>query len=71
MKTLLTALIAGALACAAAPMSAQEKKVEPAKEATKGEVKKTDKAPKEPAEKAEKAEVTKDVGKKKVKKGGC
>ena len=72
MKTLLTALMAGVIACGTAPTLAQEKKPEPAKDqATKPEVKKTEKAKKEPGEKAEKVDAEKDLGKKKVKKGGC
>jgi flagellar basal body L-ring protein FlgH len=70
MKTLFVALLVGVLACAA-PASAEDKKSEPASEATKAEVKKAEKAKKQPGEKAEKAEVNKDDGKKKVKKGGC
>ena len=72
MRTLLAALIAGALSCAVGPTSAQEKKSEPAKkDETKAEVKKAQKTKIEPGEKEAKAEVTKDDGKKKVKKGGC
>ena len=61
MKTLLAALIAGAVALAHGPGLAQEKKPEPTKE----EVKKAD------AKKIDNAEAKKDEGKKKVKKGGC
>jgi hypothetical protein len=70
MKTLLAALMVGVLG-GAAPALAQEKKSEPAGEATKAEVKKAEKAKKQPGEKAEKAEVSKDDTKKKVKRGGC
>ncbi len=61
MKTLMTALIAGAFALAHGPALAQDKKPEPTKE----EVKKAE------AKKTDKAEAKKDEGKKKVKKGGC
>ncbi len=69
MKTLLAALIAGALTFAHVPALAQEKKSEPTKE----EVKKAESRAGEKAEakKPEKAEAKKDENKKKVKKGGC
>ena len=61
MKTILAALIVGALVFTHDSSLAQEKKSEPTKE----EVKKAE------AKKTEKAAAKKDEGKKKVKKGGC
>ena len=66
MKTLLTALIAGAFSIASGPTFAQEKTSEPTKEELKkAEAKKSQKA------EAKIAEANKGEGKKKVKKGGC
>jgi len=70
MKTLLAALMVGVLGCAA-PALAQEKKSEPAGEATKAEVKKTEQVKKQTGDKTESAEANKDAAKKKVKRGGC
>ena len=68
MRTLLAAVLVGAIVVATGPTFAQEKKSEPTKEeAKKAEVKK---AEKEKGEKGEKGEAKKDNGKK-VKKGGC
>ena len=71
MKALLAALLVGVLGCTVAPASAQEKKSEPAGEATKTEVKKTEQVKKQTGDKTQSAEVNKDAAKKKVKRGGC
>lgn len=64
MKTLLAALIAGAVVISSSPAFAQQKKPEPTKEEVK-------KAEAKKAEKSEKAPAKKDEAKKKIKKGGC
>ncbi len=71
MKTLLIALMAGALGFAGGPPFAQERKSEPGKaETKKPEAKTTDVVEKEKVE-LQKTDAQKNQGKKKVKKGGC